>query len=138
MGARRGRRLYYGKDGRFRRAAVATGELRDDWVTALAVEGSDVFVGTYSGGVTRLRVGTGRLAASHLGGGYVNPGGLTVLGGELLAATMDGLIVRPKDDDGAAWRPRPGVSPGRDVTAVRKVGDALWVASRRGIGVSRP
>jgi ligand-binding sensor domain-containing protein len=130
--------LYYGKDGRFRRAAVATGELRDDWVTALAVEGSDVFVGTYSGGVTRLRVGTGRLAASHLGGGYVNPGGLTVLGGELLAATMDGLIVRPKDDDGAAWRPRPGVSPGRDVTAVRKVGDALWVASRRGIGVSRP
>jgi ligand-binding sensor domain-containing protein len=130
--------LYYGKDGHFRRAAVATGELRDDWVTALAVDGSDVFVGTYSGGVTRLRVGAGGLVASHLGGGYVNPGGLTVLGGELLAATMDGLIVRPKDDDGAAWRPRPGVSPGRDVTAVRKVGDALWVASRRGIGVSRP
>jgi ligand-binding sensor domain-containing protein len=130
--------LYYGKDGRFRRAAVATGELKDDWVTAIAVEGSDVFVGTYSGGVTRLRASAGGLAASHLGGGYVNPDGLAILGGELLAATMEGLIVRPKDEDGAAWRARAGVSPGRDVTAVRKVDDALWVASRRGIGVSRP
>jgi hypothetical protein len=95
-------------------------------------------VGTYSGGVTHLRAGAGGLAASHLGGGYVNPDGLAILGGELLAATMDGLIVRPKDDDGAAWRARAGATPGRDVTAVRQVGDALWVERRRGIGVSRP
>ncbi len=130
--------LYAGKDGTFTRMAVATGELRDDWVTALVLRGPDVFVGTYAGGVTRLRgsaSGSERLQHAHLGGGCVNPAGLVVVGDRLYAATMEGLLARPADRDGAPWEASPAAAPGRDVTGVRKLGDALWVASRRGIGV---
>jgi ligand-binding sensor domain-containing protein len=126
--------LYAGRDGTFRRLAVATGDLRDDWVTALVVRGADVFVGTYAGGVTRLTPSGAGFAHAHLGGGYINPGGLVFIGGQLHAATMEGLLVRGTDDTGA-WHALTSAAPGRDVTAVRSAGGALWVASRRGIGV---
>lgn len=132
--------LYFGKEGSFRRAALATGDLRDDWVTALAIHDADVFVGTYAGGVTRLRAPRepgALLEHVHLGGGCINPGGLTLVGEELFAATMEGLLARPAGDDRAAWTARRGATPGRDVTAVRKVGETLWVGSRRGVGITR-
>jgi ligand-binding sensor domain-containing protein len=132
--------LYFGRPGSFRRAALATGDLKDDWVTALAIHDADVFVGTYAGGVTRLRAPRepgDALEHTHLGGGCINPGGLTLVGDELFAATMEGLLVRPAGDDHAAWIPRTAATPGRDVTAVLKVQDTLWVASRRGVGVTR-
>jgi hypothetical protein len=133
--------LYFGKGGSFRRLSLSTGDLRDDWVTALVVRGADVFVGTYAGGVTHLRAphrGGFTLEHADLGGGCINPGGLTIDGDNLLAATMEGLLLRPAGDDRAAWAPRTQAAPGRDVTAVRRVGDMLWVGSRRGIGVTRP
>ncbi len=132
--------LYFGKDGAFTRAAVATGELQDDWVTAIALDpdrAPDVFVGTYAKGVTHLRFENGKPKATHLGGGYVNDDGLTIANGNVYASTMEHALVRPKSDDAARWQPLPSASPGRDVTAVRFVGGAMWVASRRGIGVSR-
>jgi hypothetical protein len=134
--------LYHGKDGVYERSSVSSSELRDDWVTALAVRSdggtTDVFVGTYSAGVTRLTFASPsvRPRATHLAGGYVNPDGLTIRGGNLVASTMDGLYVRPLADDSASWRPRFDAASGRDVTASRVVGAALWVASRRGIAVS--
>jgi hypothetical protein len=134
--------LYHGKDGTFQRASLATGELLDDWVTALAVRNAggttEVFVGTYSAGVTRLDFdgSSRRPRVTHLGGGYVNPDGLSFRGTELLAATMDGLLARPLGNDAATWHARRDVSVGRDVTAARYVGSALWVASRRGIAVT--
>ena len=130
--------LYWGKDGRFQRASVSTGDLKDDWVTAIAVHGNDVFVGTYSAGVTRLTFdgSAARPRATHLGGGYVNPDGLTLRGTDLLASTMDGLLVRSVASDVAAWQTRLDASTGRDVTAARVVGTALWVASRRGIAIT--
>lgn len=128
--------LYWGKDGRWTRAALATGELEDDWVTALAVSGSDLFVGTYSKGVTRLRFAGAKPSVARLGGGYVNPDGLAFAGGRLLASTMDGLLSRSPSDDAAGWELARGVATGRDVTAARVVGDKLWVASRRGLAVS--
>src|SRR5690606_6164904 len=75
--------LYWGKDGKFERASLATGELADDWVTAITLDGDDVFVGTYSKGVTHLRFEGDRPKATHLGGGYVNPDGLVVADGKL-------------------------------------------------------
>jgi hypothetical protein len=132
--------LYYGAldGGAFTRASVASGDLRDDWVTALTLVPGGVALGTYSGGVTHLvfPAGGGRPIATHLGGGYVNPAGLTVRGGALLAATMDGLLSRPIADDAAPWHPEPGAASGRDVTAAKMVGSTLWVASRRGIVLS--
>jgi ligand-binding sensor domain-containing protein len=132
--------LYHGKDGAFERASLASGELEDDWVTALAVDGHDVFVGTYAKGVTQLHFEAGQAKptrATHLGGGYVNADGIVVAGGKIYAATMDHLLVRSTSDASAKWEPMPGASPGRDVTAVRFVGGETWVASRRGIGISR-
>jgi ligand-binding sensor domain-containing protein len=126
--------LYAGKDGSFRRVAVATGDLRDDWVTALLVRDGDVFVGTYAGGVTRLRASGTSFEHVHLGGGCINPDGLAFVGETLYAATMEGLLMRAAGDD-STWQTSTGAAPGRDVTAVRMVGDALWVGSRRGIGV---
>ena len=128
--------LYVGKGRSFRRLALATGDLKDDWVTAIAIRGPDVFVGTYAGGVTRLRESGGALEHAHLGGGCINPGGLTVVDDRLFAATMEGLLVRPLADDQAAWIREANATPGRDITAVRKVGDTVWVASRRGIGIA--
>jgi ligand-binding sensor domain-containing protein len=137
--------LYFGKDGHFERASLASGDLEDDWVTALAVDGRDVYAGTYSKGVTRLRFDgetpAGAQAhtrtATQLGGGYVNTGGILVARGKLYAATMDQLLVRPTSAaTSAAWAAMPNAAPGRDVTAVRFVGAGeIWVASRRGIGI---
>jgi ligand-binding sensor domain-containing protein len=129
--------LYYGRDGRFERASLATGELADDWVTALAVSGSDVFVGTYSKGIARLRFDGKKPSSIQLGGGYVNEDGLLVSEGKLFAATMDHLLVRPLGDDGAKWEVAEHASTGRDVTAIRTFGAETWVASRRGIAISR-
>lgn len=131
--------LYWGKDGRFERASLAGGHLEDDWITALAIDGAnDVYAGTYSKGVTRLRFDAGAKEpkAVHLGGGYVNPDGLVIRGGELYAATMEHLLVRPKNEDSARWTEKKEAAPGRDVTAVRFAGASRWVASRRGIGVT--
>jgi ligand-binding sensor domain-containing protein len=133
--------LYIGKGGRFERLSVATGHLLDDWVTALAVDGRDVYVGTYSKGVTRLRFdggADGPPEVAHLGGGYVNPDGLVVRRGVLYAATMNHLLSRPADaEPSAAWVAHPEASLGRDVTAVRFAGSAMVVASRRGVAVTR-
>ncbi|MEO8799854.1 MAG: hypothetical protein ABI551_18305, partial [Polyangiaceae bacterium] len=62
-------------------------------------------------------------------------------GGQLYAATMNHLLVRPTSDETASWAISPFASTGRDVTAIRFVtrGAAsveAWVASRRGIGIT--
>jgi hypothetical protein len=128
--------LYFGKDGRFARASVASGALEDDWVTALAVHGDDVFAGTYSAGVMRLRLGAGAPRATPLGGGYINAAGLAVRDGGLYAATMEGARVRPLADDAAPWSVVAAPASGRDVTAVSFAGADVWVASRRGVVVA--
>ena len=113
---------------------MASGLLRDDWITALTVRGASVFVGTYNGGVTRLEWTAGQtfVLGEHLGGGYVNTAGMLVDAQTLYVATMDGLLARPLQKD-AAWRLVANAAPGRDVTGVLASTDGFWIASRRGI-----
>jgi ligand-binding sensor domain-containing protein len=124
--------IYRGRenDASWTRYSVATGHLRDDWVMALAVKGSAIWVGTYKGGVTRFDYGATGVSTTALGDGWINPGGLTWIGDQLYAATMEGL--RTGDGASASWTTL-GKLPGRDTTAVAVVGDRLWVSTRRGL-----
>ncbi len=125
----------------WRRLSVAEGTLAEDWVTALAVHGSDLFVGTYSHGVRRL-VDARALQprTEDLGGGYVNLGGLLAVASDdrLFAATMDGLLVRPIGASGAtSWSP-VGSLPGRNVTALAARGThAVWAGTRSGLAIAK-
>lgn len=120
--------LFIGKPGKtFKRLSKLTGELNDDWVTALAFHGDKAYVGTYSGGVTEL---TKTFAATRLGGGYINPDGLRVIDGKLHAATMEGLLVR----DSTFRRVDKGAL-GADVTAIATSPNGLVIATRRGLTI---
>jgi ligand-binding sensor domain-containing protein len=119
---------------RVRRYSMATGHLDEDWVTALAPDGEDLWVGTYGKGVTRLhREGKDRFTPTHLGGGPVNVAGLLREGRMLYAATMAGLKQRAVD--GSEWTPVADAAPGLDTTAIIRNGPELWVASRRGLAM---
>jgi hypothetical protein len=117
--------------------SMASGDLDDDWITALAVRGRTIFAGTYNAGVTAVTMDVAGLSREQLGGGYVNFGGLLVQGGTLYAATMNGLLMRPVAGEGT-WRPAPRAAPGRDVTAIAPADGKLWVASRRGLARFNP
>ena len=81
----------------------------------------------------RFDSGSGSLrAAAQLGGGYINLGGVFAEGNTLSAATMSGLL-RRRADGGGEWQAVVGAAPGKDVTAVARAGDGLWIASRRGL-----
>jgi ligand-binding sensor domain-containing protein len=120
---------------RFRRFSLASGDVPDDWITALAVDGGALWVGTYSGGIARIATdGRGRdVGRTALADVHVNPAGLSVHGGRVYAATMEGLFVGA----GAAFGRLAGAAPGEDVTAVLHAEGARWVASRHGLGVTR-
>jgi ligand-binding sensor domain-containing protein len=119
------------------RAGMVTGDLPDDWVTALTLapgQGETLHVGTYNSGVTSFRVAAGAIARStqDVALGYVNPAGVTPLsGGRLAVATMDGLRV------GASGKWATVATDARDVTAVLaapgELAGAYWVATRHGV-----
>lgn len=114
----------------FRRAAVVTGELPDDWVTALHHDGSALHVGTYNAGVVSLRIEHDRLTSvlRDQRAGYVNPAGIAPMAsGELALLTMDGLRVGPVGSTRL-------VGPARDVTALLPAWDGgHWLATRHGV-----
>ena len=127
--------LFRVRGDRFRRFSLAGGDLPDDWVTALAVDGPALWVGTYAGGVARIATDArGRdVARTALPDVHVNPAGLTVHDGRVHAATMEGLFVGA----GGPFQRVPGAALGEDVTAVVHADGARWVASRNGLGVTR-
>lgn len=115
--------LFIGKPGKsFRRLSKLTGELNDDWVTAIAFSADKTYVGTYAGGVTELKSG------KRLGGGSINADGLRVIDGKLYAATMEGLLVDFRRMDKNVL--------GDDVTAVVMSPKGLVIATRRGLTIS--
>ena len=122
--------LFIGSGQHFERLSVASGHLPDDWVTALAARGSTLYAGTYNAGVVKLERTPAGFHAERLGGGYVNPAGLTMTGGTLDVSTMDGLLVSTQ---GGRLERRDGVALGRDVTGVAVSAFGTFVASRRGV-----
>jgi ligand-binding sensor domain-containing protein len=122
--------LFIGSANRFTRLSVASGHLPDDWVTALAARGDVVFAGTYNAGVARLEKTESGWRAERLGGGFVNPAGLTVDGDTLYVSTMDGLLTSTQ---GAPLARGEAVPLGRDVTGVAVSAFGTFVSSRRGI-----
>jgi len=101
------------------RFSVATGHLRDDWVTAVATDpsgaGEDVYIGTYKGGVTRLQRSGAFFDPIHLGGEHINLGGLRATRGAVAAATMEGLFVLGSGEPSDRLT---RLGPDRNVTAV--------------------
>ena len=128
--------LFRGKtdDTAWTRYSVATGQLRDDWVMAIATKDRALWVGTYKGGVTRFDPTDAGVTATPVGDGWINPGGLRWIGDALYVSTMEG--VRIGDGATAAWATLDRM-PGKDTTATVRVGDALYISTRRGL-VSRP
>lgn len=113
------------------RAALVTGDLGDDWVTALAVSNDTLHVGTYNAGIASFRLARGVLTrtTSDSSIGYVNPNGIQPLtDGTLAVATMNGLRVGVP----GSFRTLPTLS--KDVTAIAPAGASeYWVASRHGV-----
>lgn len=128
--------LFRGKtdDTAWTRFSVATGQLTDDWVMAIATKDRAIWVGTYKGGVTRFDPSETGVIATPVGDGWINPGGLAWIGNALYASTMEG--VRIGDGASVAWTTLDRM-PGKDSTAAVRVGDTLYVSTRRGL-VSRP
>lgn len=118
----------------FQRLSMARGELPDDWVTALAVQGSSIHVGTYNAGLVSFKREADVLKrdAAHPSLGYVNPAGISVLpNGELAISTMSGLKVGRASETGVF---RHVATLGDDVTAVLPTRSGTsWVATRRGV-----
>lgn len=119
------------RSGAWTRHSMLDGTLPDNWVTAVVPDDDGLWVGTYAGGVVRLTDG----AATELGGGRINPSGLTLDGGWLYASTMGGLLRRRVG--GGEWKRMDEVVLGKDTKAVQRAGDGLWIATRRGISVLR-
>jgi ligand-binding sensor domain-containing protein len=119
------------KDGRWDHLSMLSGHLSDNWVTALLFEGDTLHVGTYAGGVDTLTREGQTFHGHALGGGRVNPGGLSLVDGELFAATMKGVLVLR---DGK-WKPAREQGVFEDATAVLGTKGGVWVGSRRGLAL---
>lgn len=117
--------------GAWTRHSMLDGTLPDNWVTAVVPDDDGLWVGTYAGGVVRLTSD----GSAELGGGRINPSGLTLDGGWLYASTMGGLLRRRVR--GGEWKRMDDVLLGKDTKAVLRADDGLWVATRRGISVLR-
>ncbi len=133
LGTTRG--LFRIRSGRISRYRVISGELKDDWVMALAPASDGIFVGTYKAGVVRLQIAGDEVTTTQLGEGWINPGGLHWDGKRLRAATMYGAFegngVTPQ------WQREKNVL-GVDTTVfVPSAGGQEWIVTRNGLSRQR-
>lgn len=129
LGTTRG--VFHIRDSVVTRYRVASGELPDDWVMALAVADDGVFVGTYKAGVIRLVMSGDEVIAKPLGKGWINPSGLHWDGTTLRAATMYGAF--RGDGVNPAWQSTTQ-GLGRDTTAFQPTASGgEWIVTRRGL-----
>jgi ligand-binding sensor domain-containing protein len=116
-------------DGTWEHLSMLSGTLSDNWITALLVDGDTLYVGSYAGGVDRLARDGTSFVSEPLGGGRINPGGLSKVDGVLHAATMKGVLERR----GRKWVSSERAALFEDATAVLQTRAGVWVASRRGL-----
>jgi ligand-binding sensor domain-containing protein len=114
-----------------KRAAIVTGSLPDDWVTALLHEKGRLYVGTYNAGTASFHLEADQLRSDGVDPlpGYVNPAGLFALGeGNLAIATMNGLR------SGTPGRTNMIQTNARDITAlVSAPKGGYWIGTRQGL-----
>lgn len=122
--------IHWQSDGSWSHYSMLSGHLDDNWVTALLIEGAKLHVGTYAAGVMTLTKSkrANEWRSESLDGGRINPGGLSLVGGRLHAATMKGLLVR----EDQRWQTQTDALF-EDVTGVLEVDRGVWIASRRGL-----
>lgn len=121
------------------RTEPGDGRLPHPWVTALAVRGDDLFLGTYGGGVARR---AGRPAGWREPGAFVafpetaglkvNPGCLVEAGGRLYLGT-DGRGLWRLSADGSRFVPLRLPLPSQHVTAIQAGPEGLYVGTPEGL-----
>lgn len=121
------------------RVSAGDGKLPNPWVTALVLQGDDLLIGTYGGGVTRRLAH--RTDPSPVGtyqpfleteGLKVNPGCLVEGGGRYYLGT-DGRGLYRLSADGKVFQPLKVPLPSPHITAILPSPDALFVGTDEGL-----
>lgn len=121
------------------RTVGGDGKLPHPWVTALALRGEDLFIGTYGGGVARRLAARSTPSAAgtfeafpETAGLKVNTGCLVEAGGRLYLGT-DGRGLWRLSLDGSRFTPVTVPLPSQHVTAIQPGKDALFVGTIEGL-----
>jgi ligand-binding sensor domain-containing protein len=138
-----GRNIYAGtlnglaliEDGRVVRVFKDTNSnLTPNWVTALCLIGSRLFVGTYGGGVFELTpAGEIHSFASEAGRSVINPNAMWTDGSRLYAGTLDGVLIF--DLHSQKWTHVTEELPSRTVLSI--TGDENYVYFGTASGIAR-
>ena len=123
------------EDGRVVRVFKDTNsKLTHNWVTALCMVGSRLFVGTYGGGVFELTPsGEIHSFASEAGRSVVNPNAMWTDGARLYAGTLDGVLIL--DLHSQKWTRVSEELPSRMVLSI--TGDEKYVYFGTASGIAR-
>jgi hypothetical protein len=118
------------------RVTAGEGRLPHPWITALALRGDDLFIGTYGGGVT-LRRGARAQAGSfspfaETADLKVNTGCLLEAAGRIYLGT-DGRGLWRLNADGSRFERIRAALPSARVTALLEGKDALYVGTDQGL-----
>jgi ligand-binding sensor domain-containing protein len=138
-----GRKTYVGtlggfaviEDGRVVRVFKDTNSnLTHNWVTALSMVGSRLFLGTYGGGIFELTAaGELQSFSSTAGRSVVNPNAMWADGERLYAGTLDGVLIF--DLHSQKWTHVTDELPSRTVLSI--TGDAQFVYFGTTSGIAR-
>jgi ligand-binding sensor domain-containing protein len=109
--------------------------LKTGWITALAVSGKDLFVGTYGGGVQKLGASEQWTGYSDSIGSFeVNPGAMLVSGNLLLVGSLDkGLFIMDLSTE--KWRNIADGLASQNVTAIARDANNYYIGTDMGITV---
>jgi ligand-binding sensor domain-containing protein len=138
-----GRKIYVGtlaglavvEDGRVTRVFKDTNsKLTHNWITALSLVGSRLFVGTYGGGIFELTAaGELQSFSSAAGRSVVNPNAMWTDGERLYAGTLDGVLIF--DLRSQKWTHVTEELPSRTVLSI--TGDEQYVYFGTTSGIAR-